>query len=377
MYKQINDSSQLIVITEGLDCSSKTTLAKKIAFQFKLDFIDTDYFAQEFKDFKGNDWKSVVNGINLVTAQFFKSISNVVKPRYSLSERVYSEYYNRKSAIDPVDLELAAIDKLVLIYIDIEYDFYLNLMQTKRFDEEPFTKEEFDKQRTLFLKAFDDSLILNKIIIKNDSTLENLFNKAVDFVNRVKEDKLNTVNLNILKCDKCPLMLDSCRQVNQNYARPILPNNNFLKGNIEYMFIGIAPGRGNNTPYSIKAFSHTSGSILHKILEEYEILDKTYFTNVVKCNTPKDGKFSNYTLSNCTNYLRNEILIIDPKKIFVLGSNAKKYVEMYLDNILTLNQKRFVFVKHPSHLVYNRTEQALLEYKESIKNNLLQYGTVS
>lgn len=373
MYKYSKDSSQLLITIEGLDGSGKNSLAKKIAKYFKLDYIDTDFNAN-----KGHSLISksnFIDGINLATVQFFKSTSNLVKTRYSLSEKVYAEYYNRISLIDPIDLELAAIDKLVLIYIDIEYPKYLQIMKNYRFDETPFTEDEFNKQRNLFLKAYNESLILNKIFIKNDD-IENVFNKSIEFINNVKNDKLNNINLNILKCDKCPLMIDSCKQVNPTYAKPILPNNSFIKNEIDYMFIGIAPGRGNNTPFSIKAFSHTSGSILHKILEEYEILDKTYFTNVIKCNTPKDGKFQDITVQNCINYLRAEILTINPKKIFVLGNDAKKYIENNLPNVLIGNEKRFVFIKHPSYLVYNKSEQALFDYKENIKNNILENGSI-
>ncbi len=364
----------MIITIEGLDSSGKNTISKKIASHFKLDYIDTDFNATIGHNLLSKS--NFIDGINLMTSQVFKSSDNLVKPRYSLSEKVYSEYYNRKSAISSLDLELAAIDKLVLIYIDIEYDKYLYIMKEYRFDETPFTKVEFNKQRDLFLKAFNESVILNKIIIKNNE-LEEVFQKSVEFINKIKNDKIQGIYSNILKCDKCPLMLDSCRQINPTYAKPILPNNYSKDNNIEYMFIGIAPGRGNNTPFSLKAFSHTSGSILHKVLEEYDILDKTYFTNVVKCNTPKDKIFTHLTVQHCSNHLRNEIFTINPKKIFVLGTEAKQYIEKYFESILRGNQKRFVFIKHPSHLVYNRSEQALLEYKESIKNNLLEYGTIN
>lgn len=359
-----------------MDVAGKNTIAKRLAKNLEMSYLDSEWKAHP-EELKGESWFNAIQGINLQQCQMYRSLDNFVKTRFSLSEYVYSKYYNRISIFDQYTMESCGHDKNHLIYIDLEYPKYKELAAKYRPYEEAFTEEEFNKQRNLFHEAFNKSIIINKVIIQNDGDIDDLERKCINWVLTVEKNKLSNIYRTISGCDACPNMLKSCKEVNKDYARPILPNN-YSTGKIpKYVFIGIAPGRGNNTPFSIKAFSHTSGSILHKILEEFDMLKDSYFTNLIKCNTPKDRKFSTEIILNCREHLEYEVDIFETLRTndkkhkityFVLGSESKEIVEKYYQDYIP--EKDLVFIHHPSSLNYNRTKEALESYKESIRKHV-------
>jgi uracil-DNA glycosylase family 4 len=51
-------------------------------------------------------------------------------------------------------------------------------------------------------------------------------------------------------------------------------------------------------------------------------LDKVYITNVVKCSTPRNRAPSSSEIASCLKWLEEEVKIISPRKIVVLGALA-------------------------------------------------------
>lgn len=136
----------------------------------------------------------------------------------------------------------------------------------------------------------------------------------------------------------------------------------------EYMFIGIAPGRLNkkykDENEEDSAFKYGSGSILRKVLDDHKIeLNRVFFTNIVKSNTPADGVFLEEDIIAFSQLLLKEIKIINPLRIYILGSDAKHYFLNFIGKYVdaeTLRRTRYV--KHPA--IVSRGFMKFEEYNE-------------
>ncbi len=117
------------------------------------------------------------------------------------------------------------------------------------------------------------------------------------------------------RCQMCSLW-DSCR-------RPLIldKKDNIVK--IKYMFVGEAPG--NHEDIKGLPFVGRSGQLLHDCLEDVGFnSEEVYFTNVIKCRPPKNGTPTDRQVDSCIDFLINEILLLQPEFIILLGSVASK-----------------------------------------------------
>ncbi len=156
--------------------------------------------------------------------------------------------------------------------------------------------------------------------------------------------------LNVLvKCSECPKMVQSRKEVMGEDHYPLKPFGNI---DAKIMIIGIAPGRLQRKykDPDIKdeyAFQYGSGDILNKIIDKFNIRDIVYITNILKCNSPSDNIFEEQDVKRCiTNFLSNEIKIINPEKIIVLGKQAREYFEKYV-----VTNSKVYFIYHPSYVM--------------------------
>lgn len=161
------------VILEGVDSCGKTSVAKEIARLWGFTFIDTDWHNLDYKRATGLDTRPYFDGLNLATAQFLKSAKGLIKPRYSLSEAVYSKYYKRGSLLTQEEMESVIITKGIVFYIDIDYDKYCEIHKTRSI-EPPMDKHMFEDQQGLFYQAFENCKVYHKYRIFNNSTYERL-----------------------------------------------------------------------------------------------------------------------------------------------------------------------------------------------------------
>jgi len=168
---------------------------------------------------------------------------------------------------------------------------------------------------------------------------------------------LNNLKLQLRNCATCSKMVQSRKEIMGDNHYPC-----FFKGthNTKLMFIGIAPGRlktlDSANPDS--AFKHGSGKILRRIFNDFNInLDDIFVTNILKCNTPSDGKFEIKDVKNCVNnFLKKEIELVNPKKIILLGAKARTYFHRYVgitENVYTTWHPAAVmrgFKKYPDYV---------------------------
>ena len=172
---------------------------------------------------------------------------------------------------------------------------------------------------------------------------------------RSDSDVLNKLLSSLKQCSDCTKMVESRCQVMGEDHYPCSPAFKSYDPKMwKYFLIGIAPGR---MPQKFKkkeednAFKYGSGLVLHNIFDMLDIADDVYITNTIKCNTPKDNIFEQKDVERCiVKYLVNEINIIRPEKIIVLGGQARDYFMKYL--YTPINRKvtqHIYFTKHPAY----------------------------
>ena len=127
-------------------------------------------------------------------------------------------------------------------------------------------------------------------------------------------ENLEDLENSIKGCNKCKL----CNS-----------RNNIVFGvgnkNAKIMFIGEGPGADEDAqgiPFVGKA-----GQLMNKAFEGIGLKrDDVYIANIVKCRPPQNRNPEKDEVEACINYLRNQVMIIKPKIIVLLGSVALKNI---------------------------------------------------
>ncbi len=156
----------------------------------------------------------------------------------------------------------------------------------------------------------------------------------------------------IKNCEKCKL----CK-TRKNIV--------FGSGNREanIMFIGEGPGADEDEmgmPFVGKA-----GKLMDKAFEGVGIdREKVYIANIVKCRPPQNRVPEKDEASACIDYLRNQVMLIKPKIIVLLGSTALKNIlgEEYSitkvrGNLITKKDIIYIPTFHPAALLRDETKK--------------------
>lgn len=93
----------------------------------------------------------------------------------------------------------------------------------------------------------------------------------------------------------------------------------------DIMFIGEGPG-GDEDKQG-EPFVGKAGQLMNKAFEGIGInRDKVYIANIVKCRPPQNRNPEKDETEACIDYLRNQVMIIKPKIIVLLGNVALKNI---------------------------------------------------
>jgi uracil-DNA glycosylase len=187
-----------------------------------------------------------------------------------------------------------------------------------------------------------------------------------------KQKLLEVLNYKIRNCEKCSLSLT---------RKHSLPG----EGNINplIMFVALSPGVKEDSEN--KMFIGPSGLVFNKLLDTSGIdRDKVFMTNLIKCILPKNRRPKMKEIELCSQFLFNEILIIQPEIIVPLGSYAtrtilKRYkadpfapgMEFTTINghLLFLDNQKIFPLSHPAALLYNPSfEQGTKERYKKLKS---------
>ena len=159
---------------------------------------------------------------------------------------------------------------------------------------------------------------------------------------------LETIRQNVIKCTKCDLCKTRTNAV---------PGKGDFQSDV--IFVGEAPGR--NEDKSGEPFVGVAGKKLEIALEGAGITrDTVYITNVVKCRPPSNRVPSITERDTCKEYLKEEISIIKPKIICILGNTAFNSVlggseiTKYRGKVVRKNNQLYFLTIHPAAIIYNQ-----------------------
>ena len=151
--------------------------------------------------------------------------------------------------------------------------------------------------------------------------------------------------------------------------------------NTDVMFIGEGPGADEDRlgePFVGKA-----GQLMDKAFQALEIhRDKVYIANIVKCRPPQNRNPQDDEAEACLNYLRNQVILVKPKIIVLLGSVALKNI-LGKEYGITASRGKWVEKKgilymptwHPAALL--RDENKKIDFVKDLKEVQNKFQTIS
>ena len=160
--------------------------------------------------------------------------------------------------------------------------------------------------------------------------------------------QLESIAENVKKCKKCELC--------ETRIKAVPGKGNF---DADVIFVGEAPGR--NEDKHGEPFVGAAGKRLDMILEGSGIKrEDVYITNIVKCRPPKNRVPSKKEEDSCIDFINQEIQIISPKIVCVMGNTAfgtllgGKEITKNHGKIIDKDGKKFFVTFHPAATIYNQ-----------------------
>ncbi|QLH04922.1 uracil-DNA glycosylase [Nitrosopumilus oxyclinae] len=160
--------------------------------------------------------------------------------------------------------------------------------------------------------------------------------------------KLEIIKQNVIKCTKCNLSKTRTNSV---------PGKGNFHSNV--IFVGEAPGK--NEDKNGEPFIGIAGKKLSIALEEAGISrEEVYITNIVKCRPPKNRVPTTIERETCKDYLKQEIAIIKPKIICILGNTAfnsilgGSEITKFRGKLVRKEEQLYFLTIHPAATIYNQ-----------------------
>lgn len=169
-----------------------------------------------------------------------------------------------------------------------------------------------------------------------------------------KIELLSNIEQNVISCVKCDLCFERNHVV-------------FGEGNpnAETMWIGEGPGAEEDA--TGKPFCGRAGKLLTKWIEAISLTRKdVYISNICKCRPPNNRNPKPEEVQFCIPYLKEQINIIQPKVIVILGAVALK--SLFQDSSLGIMQRRGQWREYNGVPVMPTYHPAFL-LRQMIKNN--------
>ena len=140
--------------------------------------------------------------------------------------------------------------------------------------------------------------------------------------------------------------------------------------NADVILIGEAPGK--NEDQKGEPFVGSAGKILNDMLDSAGIKrNDVYITNIVKCRPPNNRVPTKDEEDSCLDFITQEIEIINPKIICVLGNTAYntllggKEITKNHGKVIENDGKKYFVTFHPAATIYN--QKLVNELKKDFK----------
>ena len=174
------------------------------------------------------------------------------------------------------------------------------------------------------------------------------------------KQKLENIKQNVIECTKCDLSKTRTNSV---------PGKGNFHSNV--IFVGEAPGK--NEDKKGEPFIGIAGKKLSIALEKAGISkEEVYITNIIKCRPPKNRVPTIIERETCQEYLKQEIAIIKPKIICVLGNTAfnsllgGSEITKFRGKLVRKENQLYFLTIHPAATIYNQKLIAVLK-KDIVK----------
>lgn len=199
---------------------------------------------------------------------------------------------------------------------------------------------------------------------------EELLNEQKNTQMKSKEELYASLLQQMMQCAKCKHLADTRLHV--------VPG----EGSLDAKIIICAEAPGKNEDLQGKPFCGKSGILLDKILAAMKLKrEDVFICNILKCrpNTDKptgDRKPASDEVSNCINYLYQQIEIIKPAVIITLGDTALKSLMPEIEEGITKIRGKWLKFKgvdlmptyHPAYVLRNQS----LKIKREVWEDMLQ-----
>ena len=179
-------------------------------------------------------------------------------------------------------------------------------------------------------------------------------------------DNWEELEKSIVNCQKCKL----CQ--NRNHIV-------FGEGNKEADLMLIGEGPGADEDMQGLPFVGKAGQLMNKAFQGLVLNRKeVYITNIVKCRPPSNRVPEADEATACLDYLRNQVMLVKPKIIVLMGSTALKNVLGKEYGITSARGKwieqkgiRYMPTWHPAALL--RDENKKVEFWKDLKEVVKEY----
>jgi uracil-DNA glycosylase family 4 len=159
---------------------------------------------------------------------------------------------------------------------------------------------------------------------------------------------IEKIKQQVINCKKCKL--------SETRTNAVPGKGNFKS---DVILIGEAPGR--NEDKNGEPFVGAAGKRLEEALKKTGIERKdVYITNVVKCRPPSNRVPIDEERKACQDYIKNEIKIIQPKIICILGNTAFNSmlgggeITKFRGKTVRKNNQIYFLTIHPAATIYNQ-----------------------
>lgn len=148
----------------------------------------------------------------------------------------------------------------------------------------------------------------------------------------------------------------------------------------DIMFIGEGPGADEDTQG--EPFVGKAGKLMNMAFDMLGIKrEEVYIANIVKCRPPNNRNPQDDEAENCLNYLRNQVILVKPKIIVLLGSVALKNI-LGKEYGITASRGKWVERKgilymptwHPAALL--RDENKKIDFIKDLKQVVKKYNEI-
>ena len=151
--------------------------------------------------------------------------------------------------------------------------------------------------------------------------------------------------------------------------------------NADIMFIGEGPGADEDMQG--EPFVGKAGKLMNMAFKMLGInREEVYIANIVKCRPPQNRNPQDDEAEACLNYLRNQVILVKPKIIVLLGSVALKNI-LGKEYAITASRGKWVEKKgilymptwHPAALL--RDENKKIDFVKDLKEVQNKFQTIS